>query len=482
MTGPAVDSHSTITIDAFTGAEPVRGHFAANYRQWALAKPYYGRATMRPDPPDPRNWRDDRVGWGIVLPERPGMSPAELAGVGDAAPAIQELVSVRGGKVLRYRAGVGLADWTLRNYAQGDEFFTPAAAVGMGPQELPKYLLINATPSEVPWYVQFTLNPVRYVGRLDLTGLHLDNYVQALLTDWTGAGTAYSAPVVWAVEHSGNDITALMRDTVAAPVYAAFRSDDEMTAATFLDGRTTPATVDTLCTALETNRPALVVTSSHGMTGPLSDLGAMRANLGLPVGQSNELLAPDTLMAKWQPDGAIWFAQACCSAGSDSPTSYAGLFEAGSTLDTTLTAIARAGAGTAPLPRALLGAAKPARAFIGHVEPTFNWTLEFPDNRQVLTADLTTAIYEGLAGGDPVGMALSDYYRAIAALLQNYEKARRDYNATVGDAAKGPLDSLVYCRVTAHDRASTVILGDPTAAIVLPNNNATNTNARSVES
>jgi hypothetical protein len=52
----------------------------------------------------------------------------------------------------------------------------------------------------------------------------------------------------------------------------------------------------------------------------------------------------DTLLAEWQPDGAIWFAQACCSAGSDSPTAYAGLFEVGSLLDETLSGTTNVGA------------------------------------------------------------------------------------------------------------------------------------------
>lgn len=202
------------------------------------------------------------------------------------------------------------------------------------------------------------------------------------------------------------------------------------------------------------------------MTGPLSDLDAMRANLGLPVDQARQILSPAALLGEWQPDGAMWFAQACCSAGSDSPTAYAGLFEAGSLLDQTLTGIAKLDAATAPLARALLGATKPLRASIGHVEPTFDWTPSFPPNRQVLTSDLTKAVYDGLMSGQPVG--LSGYYPAIGSLLQKYVKARQKYNSVVGPAAKPSLDMLVYSRVTAHDRASTVILGDPTAAIPLP--------------
>jgi len=63
---------------------------------------------------------------------------------------------------------------------------------------------------------------------------------------------------------------------------------------------------------------------------------------------------------------------------------------------------------------------------------------------------------------------MSTYYPAIAALLQDYVTARTNYRTAVGPASKPALDILVYSRVTSHDRASTVILGDPTAAIPLP--------------
>jgi len=374
----------------------------------------------------------------------------------------------RNGKVLRYRAGAQFGDWALRDYAGGGDRLNADSPVGTGPQDVPKYLLIYATPAEVPWHIQYALNPVRFVGRLDLTEIALANYVAALLNNWKDAASSYASPVVWAVDHGGGDITTLMRDTVAAPIFEALAADNEMPSATFIDGRDGQATVAALRGALAANKPALVVTSSHGMTGPLDDVDAMRANLGLPVDQQHQMVSPAALLGDWQPDGAIWFAQACCSAGSDSPTAYASLFEPGSLLEQTLTGIAKVGAKTAPLARALLGAAKPLRAFIGHVEPTFNWTLNFPLNRQVLTDDLKSSIYRGLGLGKPVGLAMSGYYPAIASKLQQYVKAKEDYDSLVGPAAKTPLDMLVYSRVTAHDRASTVILGDPTAAISLP--------------
>ena len=467
MAVPAVVAGELVAIDAFTGKEPVAGAFAADYTPWALATPTYGQPTMRPDPADPGHWWEPQIGWGIVLPDRAGHTSAQLATVDDAPEPIQALVAARNGKVLRYRAGKTFADWTLRDYMSGD-LLTAASPVGMGPQAIPKYLVLYATPAEIPWHVQYALNPVRCVGRLDLTGDALANYVTALLDGWSKAAASYASPVVWAVDHGGGDITTLMRETIAAPIYAALNKDAEMPRATFVDGSADPATVEALCAALVANHPALVVTSSHGLTGPLSDLDAMRASLGLPVDQKQHVLSPDAVLAEWQPDGAIWFAQACCSAGSDSPTAYAGLFEAGSLLDQTLTGIAKIGAVTSPLARALLGATKPLRAFIGHVEPTFNWTLSFPPNRQVLTSDLETAIYTRLCAGLPVGLAMTSYYPAIAALLTQYVQARQTYEPLVGPAAKPSLDMLVYSRVTAHDRASTVILGDPTAAMPTP--------------
>lgn len=468
MRGPDVDTSAPVAIDAYTGPQPVTGSFAADYRRWALRTPHYGSPHMRPTETDPADWKNSAVGWGLILPERADRTPAQLAGADDAPEPIQRLLAARTGKVLRYRSGAQFADWTLRDYAGQADLLTAASPVGMGAKQLPQYLLIYGTPQEIPWHIQYTLNPVRFVGRLDLSGQELDNYVAALLADWKHSTTNYARPVVWAVDFGHADITALMRDVVAEPLYRKLAADPEMNGASFIDGRAQQATGAALHQALQTNQPALILTSSHGMTGPLSDPSAMRATLGLPVDSDHQILTPATLLTDWQPDGAIWFAQACCSAGSDSPTSYTGLFEAGSALDSTLTGIADLGASTAPLARALLGCRKPLRAFIGHVEPTFNWTLSFPPNGQALSADLIGALYTGLCSGKPVGLALSTYYRAIGSLLSAHTTARQSYNIKAGAVAKPSLDMLVYSRVTALDRASTVILGDPTTAIPLP--------------
>jgi hypothetical protein len=77
-----------------------------------------------------------------------------------------------------------------------------------------------------------------------------------------------------------------------------------------------------------------------------------------------------------------------------------------------------AGATVAPLPTALLGAPRPLRAFVGHVEPTFDWTLRDPNNKQVVTHVLRAALYKNLYQQDwctPIGYALKDVFKEAGA-------------------------------------------------------------------
>ncbi|NLG22626.1 MAG: hypothetical protein GX555_14490 [Actinomycetales bacterium] len=468
LTDPAAPAvplrETTVRANAFTEEGPATGSFAEPFGRWSIGRPSLGERHLVPSPADPAHWRDPRIGWGVVLPEREGLDAAALATADDAPEPIRELVRERAGKVLRYRPGTGLAPWVLRDYAGEGDLFTAASPQGMGPQQLPLYLLVAASPREVPWQVQYALNPVRHVGRLDLEGEGLANYVTALLSGWADSQAQYAAPLVWSVDHGGGDITSLMREVIGASLATELAGDSDMTAARFIDGAQDDASGTALVEALAELRPLLVVTTSHGKTGPLSDPAAMQRDLGMLVDSSLQAVDPAALTAGWAPDGAVWFAQACCSAGADQPSAYDGLFAATGQVGRVLTEVARLGAQTAPTPRALLGASRPLRAFIGQVEPTFNWTMEFPPTRQDLTSSLRRAVYEGICGGQPVGLALAPYYTAVGSLLINHGRQLEEFNK----GTSGALDLATYSKATAYDRASTVLLGDPTVAIPLP--------------
>jgi hypothetical protein len=461
-----------VLLDAYDGVDHVTGTADGDVAAWSLTRPSLpsGRALV-PTPPDPKDASSPKVGWGLVLPEIPGATLDEQATAADAPEPIQRLLAHRRGKVLRYRPGVGGGAALLRDPGAQADIALISPPTGTGPQELPKYLLIYGPPAEIPWSLQFTLNTMRCVGRLDLTGDALDRYVSAAIEGWPDSAAAYRAPVVWSVDHGGGldrDMTTLMRRTVAVPLKTAFAGDADMPALTYLDGSTKPALVGELTGALSVNSPAFVVTTSHGMTGPIGDHSALLAKLGCLVDQHHQVLDPSALLGSWQPDGAVWFAQACCSAGSNGPSVYQGLFDAEGEVGEVLYGVAAAGAAIAPLPRALLGAEKPLRAFIGRVEPTFSWTLRDQLTGAALTADLVSTVYERLCAANPVGMAMEPFFAPVGTLLQQLGKATAAANDEMGDAAAAARQRALYLKVTAFDRAGLVILGDPAVAVPTP--------------
>lgn len=421
------------------------------------------------EPVDLRDWRHPQVGWGLVLPDDETLPPAARATAEDAPEPIRDLLAARAGApVLRYRAETG-ARFLRRYYADGsaqDIAISSAGARGVAPGALPYYLLIYASPEAIPWRFQYLLNQPCFAGRLTLTGTALENYVNALLNMWRDAACDPHRPVVWTVDHGGDDITTLMRKAIAEPVAERLAADSQIGAeARLLDDE--EATLAALQTTLAQRRPALIVTTSHGQTGPLHDPAKMAASLGVLVDGQHLSLDIDALLADWQPDGAIWYAHACCSAGCDSINSYRELTPAGSVLASVLDGVAALGAQVAPLPQRLLGAQRPLRAFIGHVEPTFDWTLRQPETGQVLTRTTIAALYDHMhrAQPEPVGMAFNPAYKVVGELVQQWQQLTGQFaNASAADRDLIRL-MTASAQLAALDRQSLVILGDPTVAL-----------------
>jgi hypothetical protein len=462
------DFPDQLMSNAWDGTEAAQGRLGQRARAWACGTPITEmRQWLRPGASaDPRDYTDPRVGWGIILPDNPDV-PVEARGRADDAPEpIRELVASRPhAKVLRWSPSMGTL--AVADYAAGGHIPLSGAPEGTEPSALPRYLLLYGGPDVLPWSLQYTLNAGRFVGRLHLTGDALTHYVTALLHGWSSSTARYDQPVVWAANFGGADMSALMRTAIAAQMATQFKADPEMTGCVFLDGASGPATAAALRKTLAEARPALVVTTSHGMTGPTSNHDAMLRDLGLLVDQLRGLVVPTDLLTAWEPDGAIWYAHACCSAGTDKPSAFSGLLEPDSGLPELLDALAGIGPAVAPLPTALLGAPRPLRAFIGHVEPTFDWTIRFPWTRQHLTDSTRSALYDGLCSGEPVGYAM----RRVWAHVGELEKALRDALRLVNrgrETRRQGLSAALYCQLAAQDRGGMVILGDPVVAMSLP--------------
>lgn len=417
---------------------------------------------LAPAPLDFANWTDKRVGWGLIVPERDDLSGAEKAHGVDLLEPLQELVRRRNGApIFRYRADLG--EGRLRRYAPDGSPSDPSlrGKRGIGLDAVPHYLLIAASPVEIPWSFQYRLQTDAFVGRLDLDEAGLGRYIEALLGDWASCDKMRTRPLVWAVDHGHPDITRLMRKTIAERLAAEFSQDNEFSMS---EGLLTDAKASHvgLIKGLVERNPAFVMTSSHGATFPLTDPDALRAQLGLPVDQAHSTMDIHALAA-WNPYGAIWYAHACCSAGADAISRFSSVVDSNSTLGRTLEGLEKAGACQAPLPRMLLGGVAPARAFIGHVEPTFDWTLRDPVTGQSTTQHIVDSLYGQLhlASSPPIGLAMSGYFRAVAGLLQDYADAIEAVDAHAENASQ----NARRAKLIALDRLAMVILGDPTVRL-----------------
>jgi hypothetical protein len=220
------------------------------------------------------------------------------------------------------------------------------------------------------------------------------------------------------------------------------------------------ATGADLLGALSDTKPALVVTSSHGKGSPVDDPDAMRATLGLPVDAGLTHVDLDELDTA-MPAGAVWYAQACCSAGGAGTSSYDGLLQEGTNAAMALDAVAGLGPMVAPAPLRLLGRERPVRAVLGHVEPTFDWTLRSTETGQLLGRDVVNALSSNLFSGQPLGLAFDDYREGVGVL--NTQWADRREQLAAGDVTVR--ETLTRLRLTAIDRQSMVLLGDPTVSL-----------------
>jgi hypothetical protein len=128
-----------------------------------------------------------------------------------------------------------------------------------------------------------------------------------------------------------------------------------------------------------------------------------------------------------------------------------------------LNTVVQLGNQVAPLPTSLLSAKHPAKAFIGHVEPTFNWTLRQPQSGEIIADRIRLALYNRLFNREPAGMALSECFEPLASLYGQHRSATQAFNM-----GQNPHDTLLYCSLAATDIQCTVLLGDPTVLLGRP--------------
>jgi hypothetical protein len=450
------DVPSSIKTDAWTGAEAAGGELDPRAVLWGAlgGLPPSQKTLDLGVPADPTDWSNPEVGYGVLLRESDA-PPGDKAIGKDAPEPVREILAARPGTVM-LRWDPSLYDGFIRRYFPDGTSQPPEllSQFGVGKGRLPRYVVIIGGPDEIPWSVQYALGTRRAVGRLPFTDERLGNYVSAMLDGWKDADLDVRAPLMWTVDIPG-DITAEMRVVIANPLEQRLTDPELPRFQHLTDGQATAAG---LLGMLKAAKPALVVTSSHGLTDGSGE--ALAGTLGLPVDGGHSVVGLNDL-DEAVPSGAVWHAQACCSAGSEGPSKYVGLLGEGTTALGVVTSVAELGSRVAPAVTRLLGRPNPVRAVVGHVEPTFDWTLRVAETHQGLGGEIVAALSTNLFASQPIGHAFSDYRSGVGELHTRWVTAAEKRAA--GDQSQRP--RLTRLRLSALDRQSMVLLGDPTVTL-----------------
>ena len=422
-----------------------------------------------PEKADETKWSDPRIGWTLVL-AKSDKTLGEMSDLADVPDSLRQLWIDRGKPpALRYDPKSANVSRLLFDYKNNRTVtMEKGTPMGTAPGALPRYLLIYGTPEEVPWDVQYRLNPIRAVGRLPFDRSSageaaLNNYVARLRQDWKGSSADFTHTLVWATDRPNDPMAALMRAEVAEKLQARYAGDSDLKSI-FLAAA--DATLANLNGNLASHHPGLIVTTSHGQTGPVAKPDVMRAKLGMLVDQESKAIGPSDLDGGVVPDGAIWYAHACCSAGCASMSDFENLINPETAIGATLKALTTLGSLTAPLPLALLGATNPLRAFVGHIEPTFNFSLRQPATQDSLTSSLEAALYTNIyqKKREPIGYAFRDCHERVGGLFNSMNLSLKDLRARrVTLETEGP--AMLWALLAAFDLRSIVILGDPTVIV-----------------
>ncbi|MFZ6185215.1 hypothetical protein [Nannocystis pusilla] len=418
-----------------------------------------------------------QAGWAAVFPAvRP--DTAEAARQDAIAEALQPLLALRSAQASAH-------DGRLFKIYRGPDGYRPGeskqrflARLGAGPGpadpvKVPYYLLLVASPEELPFFVQYQLDVQYAVGRL-----HFDEvaeyaaYARSVVAAETGGLQLARELAMFAVNNPDDPATQLSSKHLVAPLadlLAAHAPD--WTIRRHEGEAASKATLGRLLGGDAT--PALLFTASHGAGFSRGD-PRQRAHQGALICQDwpgpaqwreplpqDFYFAGDDLRADARPHGLVMFNFACYGAGTPMYDDY-GQRAASSAR----TPIADA-AFLAALPRRLL--AHPnggALATIGHVERAWGCSFLWPGSGKKTGSNAQLAVFEGamreLLRGARVGAALECFNERYAELASDLSGELEE----IGYGRQYDPRELADMWTANNDARAFAILGDP--AVRLP--------------
>ncbi|MEM9456854.1 MAG: hypothetical protein AAGF11_21935 [Myxococcota bacterium] len=399
-----------------------------------------------------------QAGWGMILP-----TPANPAIV----EALQELLDLRAAQAgprfqlyrdyRGYHPGMQKAKFLRRNGAD------PSGPVD--PDKVPYYLLIVASPEEIPYGFQYQLDVQYAVGRIWFPEIVQYAHYAKTVVDAETRGIRRSRTLSFFGVHNEDDpASELSARHLVAPLHRALSVNEAgWETRAFVEEAATRATLERLIGGEQT--PALLFTASHGM-GFVRDDPRQRAHQGAllcgdwpgPEQWEGEIperfyLAGEHIGSTADVAGMMLFCFACHGAGTPLHDGFG-----------------RRGQGVAPrqlasapfvsaLPTSLLGRPNGALAFVGHIDRSWGCSFTTKGSRPRSNTTTFESALARLLDGQPVGHAL-DYFNA------RYAELSTELSEELQDEFRehDPYD-LAALWTANNDARGYVVLGDPAARL-----------------
>lgn len=356
-------------------------------------------------------------------------------------------------------------DWIVENYL----------ALQLDGKKVPQYILILGGPEQVPFGFQSVLNTLAKVGRVCFDPPNaldeLQLYVDKLIRLETASEPAVTRDIIlFAPDGGPQDPTFYSRQYMAEPLIEHIREDLGFPVHKLLAYQATKPNLKTL---LESHRPALVYTASHGLGGIHDPEEFQRAYNGALCCQYIGQLTPDELYsAKDVPlnqpflEGAVFFQFACFGYGTPAESDYTHWLKAVPERYTKADFVAA-------LPKRLLAHPHGPIGYIGHLDTAFLHAFTdaddpaVPDRWHARIAPFVSAV-DRLLKVQPSGLSLHDmsgiYSVCNAQITNTYDSQRR------GKLEWNPRRQARFLDtwIRRNDAQNYMVFGDPGARLRIP--------------
>lgn len=418
-----------------------------------------------------------QAGWAAVFPAVADGSDAAArqAAIRDAlAPLLthRRAQASAGGDLYHEYAGE-------LGYRAGETKQQYLARLGAGPgpvrpQKVPYYLLLVATPEEIPYHVQYQLDVHYAVGRIAFDTLdEYARYAHSVVEAETGQAPRARRATFFGVANPKDSATQLSADHLVMPLveYMEGRSAQHGFS---VDSYVGEAATRGRLVELFADPPALLFTAGHGMGFPCGDAGQRErqgallcqdwGGPGTPVAREHYFAGED-LPARSDLRGMIGVFFACYGGGTPTRDEFTrrALGEAKAKELAPASLIAR-------LPQRMLGhPGGGALAVVAHVDrawgSAFLWIDAQGKGKTAKHLDVFESMLDGVLAGKRLGYAMESFnlrYAELAADLSERIEQIQLYDERYEDS------ELAHMWICNSDARNYAVIGDPAVRLPFP--------------